>query len=50
MSEESIVTLIEYKTGQDIPTQVAKPQTGCAGTLSLGKELFQTQDPFFCDP
>lgn len=49
MSEESIGTLIEYKTGQDIPTQVAKPRTGCAGTLSLGKELFQTQDPFFCD-
>ena len=40
-------TLIEPKTGKDSPTQGDKPGTGCMGTVSLGKEVFQTKAPFF---
>ena len=38
----------ESETGKDIPIQGDKPGTGCEGSLSIGKEVFQAQGPFLC--
>lgn len=35
-------------TGADILTQGGGPSTGCKGSLSLDKEMFQAQSPFSC--
>lgn len=37
---------IEHETGKDIPTRGGKSSTGWVGCLSLGKKVFQPQDPF----
>ena len=39
----------DLESGKDIPTQGDKPSTGCVGSLSLAKEVFQAQGPFISD-
>lgn len=39
---------MDPQTGKDIPTRGDKPGTGCVGSLSLSKEVFQVQGPFLC--
>lgn len=40
--------LVEPEIEQDITISGDKLCVGCVGTLSLGTELFQAQDLFFC--
>lgn len=49
MPKQNKATLIEIETEKNIPTQVDKSGTGCVGSLSLGKEVFQAQGPFSDD-
>lgn len=39
---------VEPETRKDIPTQGKKPSTGCVGSLSHVKDVFQTQGLFLC--
>lgn len=34
---------IEPETGKEVSTQTDKPGTGCVGSSSLGKEVFQAK-------
>ena len=40
--------LTESEIEKDVPIQGDKPCIVCVGTLSLGKEVFQAKDLFFC--
>lgn len=43
MLKQSVGTLVEHETENDIATQGDKPGTSCMGSLSLGKEVFRPE-------
>ena len=43
--EQSKGAHVESETRKDIPIQCGRASTGCEGSLSFGKEVFQAQGP-----